>query len=52
VLLKDGTVTAGGRTIAVPVDAPALADLATATYTAESGEELADVYADIGGRVA
>jgi hypothetical protein len=36
VLLKDGTVTADGRTIAVPVDAPALAD----------------VYADIGGRVA
>jgi len=51
----DGTVTVEGRTIAVPVDGPALEELATATggqaYAAESGEELAEVYADIGEQV-
>jgi Ca-activated chloride channel family protein len=44
-----------GRTVAVPVDGPALQGLAEATggefYMAESGEELAGVYADIGEQV-
>ena len=51
----EGRVTVEGRSIAVPVDTPALEELATSTggqaYTAESGEELADVYADIGEQV-
>ena len=51
----DGTVTVDGRTQQVPVDAAALADLATASggqaYTAATGEELQDVYADIGSSI-
>lgn len=51
----DGTVQVQGRTIAVPVDGPSLQQLAQATegqyYTAQSGEELAGVYADIGEQV-
>jgi len=51
----DGTVTVEGRTISVPVDTPALEQLATATggqaYTAQSSEELEQVYADIGDQV-
>ncbi len=51
----DGTVEVGGDLIPVPVDAPALADLAADTsgtsFTAESGEELTQVYDDIGGQV-
>lgn len=51
----DGTVEVGGDLIPVPVDAPALADLASDTdgtsFTAESGEELTQVYDDIGGQV-
>lgn len=52
---QDGVVTVQGQLIPVPVDAPALADLAAGTggaaYSAESGEELAGVYADIGAQV-
>jgi Ca-activated chloride channel family protein len=48
----DGTIAAGQR---VPVDPAALADLAAATggtaYTAASGAELEDVYADIGSSI-
>ena len=51
----DGTVEVRGDLISVPVDAPALAELAEATdgsaFTAESGEELRSVYEDIGGQV-
>lgn len=47
-----GSITDGGQTVAVPVDAPALADLAAATggrtYTAATGAELDAVYRDIG----
>ena len=50
-----GTVVVRGRTVPVPVDTPALADLAKATggqgYSAASGEELNGVYADIGSQV-
>ena len=51
----DGVVEVQGRLIPVPVDGPALADLAGGTggeaYSAESGEELSGVYADIGAQV-
>ena len=51
----EGTVTVLGQTVPVPVDAPALESFADATggqaYTAESGEELNGVYADIGSQV-
>ena len=51
----DGTVRVGGELIPVPVDADALARLAESTdgtaFTAESGEELGEVYDDIGGQV-
>jgi Ca-activated chloride channel family protein len=50
-----GTVTVEGRTVAVPVDGPALEELARSTsgehYAAESGDELADVYDEIGEQV-
>lgn len=50
-----GVVEIDGQSIPVPVDGPALERLATATggsaFTAESGEELAAVYDDIGGQV-
>ena len=50
-----GTIPDGGRTLRVPVDAAALAELAADTggqsYTAASGEELADVYRDIGSSI-
>lgn len=52
---EEGTVTVQGDVVRVPVDAPALADLAEATrgqsYTAASGKELEGVYADIGSSV-
>jgi len=51
----EGTVTIQGRTIAVPVDGPALQQLASATggqsYSAESSDELSQVYADISKQV-
>jgi Ca-activated chloride channel homolog len=51
----DGTVRVGGELIPVPVDADALEQLAQSTdgtaFTAESGEELTEVYEDIGGQV-
>ena len=51
----DGTVRVGGELIPVPVDADALERLADATdgtaFTAASGEELREVYDDIGGQV-
>jgi Ca-activated chloride channel family protein len=51
----EGSVSVGGQTVSVPVDADALADLAAATggeaYTAESSSELADAYSDIGEAV-
>lgn len=51
----DGTVAVGGRVLPVPVDADALERLASATggsaFTAESGEELGEVYDDIGRQV-
>lgn len=50
-----GTVRVGGELIPVPVDADALAQLAESTdgtaFRAESGEELGEVYDDIGGQV-
>ena len=50
-----GTVDVQGQLIPVPVDAPSLAALASATggqsYTAQSGEELNGVYSDIGSQV-
>jgi Ca-activated chloride channel family protein len=52
---ENGSVSAGGRTVQVPVDAPALRQLAEQTggraYTAESGDELSAVYADISNQV-
>lgn len=52
---QDGTVEIEGRTIPVPVDVEALARLAEGTggqpYTAESGDELAEVYDDIGSAI-
>lgn len=51
----DGVVEVQGQLIPVPVDRPALERLAAATggtaFTAESGEELAAVYEDIGTQV-
>jgi Ca-activated chloride channel family protein len=51
----DGVVEVQGQLIPVPVDAQALARLAEQTggsaFTAESGEELSDVYEDIGSQV-
>lgn len=51
----EGTVIDNGQPLRVPVNAEALADLATATggnaYRAESGQELADVYEDIGSSI-
>ena len=50
-----GTVDIDGQRVPVPVDGPTLARLATATggtaFAAESGEELTDVYGDIGAQV-
>ena len=52
---QEGVVEVRGQVVPVPVDAPALAGLAEAAggqaYTAESGEELNGVYADIGTQV-
>ena len=52
---EDGVVQVGRQLVRVPVDAPALADLAEATggssYSAESGDELKGVYDDIGSTV-
>jgi Ca-activated chloride channel family protein len=51
----DAAVSVQGQRVSVPVDTAALESLATATggeaYTAESGSELQEVYADIGDRV-
>jgi len=51
----DAAVSVQGQAVSVPVDTDALETLATATggqaYTAESGSELEDVYADIGEQV-
>lgn len=51
----DGVVQVQGQLIPVPVDAQALADLAEDTggqpYTAESRDELTEVYEDIGTQV-
>ena len=51
----DGTVTANGRPQRVPVDAPALAELAAGSggqaYTAATGDELDEVYRDIGSSI-
>jgi Ca-activated chloride channel family protein len=50
-----GQVRVGNEIIQVPVDGPALADLANQTggqgYSAQSGDELANVYADIGSSI-
>ncbi|MBK5307105.1 MAG: VWA domain-containing protein [Frankiaceae bacterium] len=50
-----GVVNVQGQIVPVPVDAPSLAALASATggrsYTAKSGEELNGVYSDIGSQV-
>lgn len=52
---QEGTVEIEGRTVPVPVDVEALAQLAEGTggrsYTAESGDELAEVYDDIGSSI-
>jgi Ca-activated chloride channel homolog len=52
---QDGVVVVQGQVIPVPVDGPALEALAERTggqaYSAESGEELSGVYADIGAQV-
>jgi Ca-activated chloride channel family protein len=51
----EGVVQVQGELIPVPVDQPALEQLAEDTggssFTAESGEELSEVYADIGSQV-
>lgn len=51
----EGEVTVEGRTVQVPVDGPALEQLATATggqhYAAASSDELSEVYADISEEV-
>lgn len=51
----DGIIVNGGRTLEVPVNGETLRALAEATggtaYTAESGEQLRDVYADIGSSI-
>jgi Ca-activated chloride channel family protein len=52
---QEGTVEIEGREVPVPVDIEALAALADGTggaaYTAESGDELAEVYEDIGSSI-
>lgn len=52
---QEGTVEIEGRLIPVPVDVDSLAGLAEGTggqaYTAESGDELAEVYEDIGSSI-
>ncbi len=52
---QDGVVEVEGTLVPVPVDRPALADLAESTggraYEAQSGDELARVYDDIGSQV-
>ncbi|MFC7492212.1 VWA domain-containing protein [Knoellia alttitudinis] len=52
---QDGTVELQGQVIPVPVDVESLATLAEGTggqaYTAESGDELAEVYDDIGSSI-
>ena len=52
---EDGVVEVEGQRIRVPVDGPALARLADRTdgiaYEAESGDELEEVYEDIGSSV-
>ncbi|MCW2608112.1 MAG: von Willebrand factor, type [Frankiales bacterium] len=52
---QDGVVVVEGQNIPVPVDGPALAELAEQTggqsYEAESGEQLSQVYEDIGSSV-
>ena len=52
---SEGYVQVQGQLVPVPVDAPSLAALASATggqsYSATSGEELNGVYADIGSQV-
>jgi Ca-activated chloride channel family protein len=52
---EQGYVQVQGQIVPVPVDAPSLAALASATggqsYSAKSGEELNGVYADIGSQV-
>jgi Ca-activated chloride channel family protein len=51
----EGVVEVQGQLVPVPVDAQSLADLAEDTggraYTAESADELSEVYADIGSTV-
>lgn len=51
----DGEIDLGGRSVPVPVDAPALQELAEGTgggfYEAVSGDELQAVYEDIGSSV-
>ena len=50
-----GAIVVNGQRVPVPVDAPALQELAEATggsfHAAATGEELQDVYADIGSSV-
>ncbi len=52
---QDGTVTLDGRPQRVPVDGPALAELASGSggqaYTAATGDELGEVYRDIGSSI-
>ena len=51
----EGSVSVQGRSVSVPVDGPALAELAEGTggkaYTAQSSDELAEVYSDIGDQI-
>ncbi|MHA6631579.1 VWA domain-containing protein [Pseudonocardia sichuanensis] len=51
----EGTATVGGSTMPVPADIPALAALAADSggqaYQAETGEELQEVYTDIGSSI-
>jgi Ca-activated chloride channel family protein len=52
---QDGEVTISGQTIGVPVNVQALQDLAQQTggtnYRAETGDELRNVYSDIGSSI-